>query len=365
MKIVIACGGSGGHIFPGIALASELKRLDSGTEILFIGSDRTLDKRIFEKEGYEYRVIPYNSMPLKPSFRCLTFLTGLTRAVFYSLGIIRRFNADCVVGMGGYVSAPVIFAAWLKNVPALIHEQNVVPGLANSFLSRFARRTAISFKESAAFFRSGCLHLTGNPIRVGSLKKEREEALKRLGLDPKIFTILVMGGSQGAHLLNTLTAEALIEMKEPLRSKTQVIHLAGEKDCERMKAIYDEAGLVNRTYSFLENISDAYNCADLAISRSGAATLFELAYYGRPMILVPYPYARDHQRENGDLFKSQGAALLFDERGLSVDIMRSHIEGLMSDRERLQSMSQNASGLSCPEASENLAKMVIEIGGLN
>jgi len=363
VRILIACGGSGGHIFPAVALAEELKLEDASAEILFVGSDKALDKRIFEKEGFKYSLLSANKLPYKISFKAIPFLLKLSIDIFRSLIILVKYSPDVVVGFGGYVPAPVIAAAYVLGVPSVVHEQNAVPGRANAMLFRFADRIAISFEETRRYLKSYAKKavFTGNPIRASLMKDDRRGNIKKLGLDPKRFTILVIGGSQGAHNLNKAFIEALSKMGEDIRRSLQVIHITGINDYGWASAAYTKLSMEHRVHSFIDRIEEAYSASDLIVTRSGASAIFEIAYFGRPMILVPYPFARSHQSENARIFSAKGAAIEMDENILSADIMKERLKGLLSDRKRLSEIGESARRMSVPDSSRNLAGVVLNI----
>lgn len=363
MKILIASGGSGGHIFPAVALAEELRFKDPSAEILFVGSDKALDRRIFEKEGFKYCLLSANKLPYGASFNTLFFLLKLSIDILKSLMIIVKYRPDAVVGFGGYVSAPVIAAAYILGVPRMVHEQNAVPGRANAMLFRFADRIAVSFEETKKYLRLYAKKavFTGNPIRASLLKDDKSGNIKKLGLDPQKFTILVIGGSQGAHNLNKAFLNALLKMDEDTKRSLQVIHITGVADYGWASAAYKELSMEHRVHSFVDRIEEAYSVSDLIVTRSGASAIFEIAYFGRPMILIPYPFALSHQSENARIFSTRGAAVEIDEKDLSPDIMKERIEGLLKDRNKLSEMGESARRMSVPDSSHSLAQVVLSI----
>jgi len=363
VKILIVSGGSGGHIFPAVALAEELGLEGSSAEILFIGSNKALDRRIFEKEGFKYRLLSDNKLPYRASFKTLFFLFKLSIDILRSLAIIMNYRPDAVVGFGGYVSVPVMAAAYIFGVPRIVHEQNAVPGKANAMLFRFADRIAVSFEETKKYLGAYARKVvfTGNPIRAALLKDDKAGNIKRLGLDPNKFSILVIGGSQGAHNLNKSFLKALSKMDSSVTRSLQVIHITGVTDYGWVSAAYKELSVEHRVHSFLDRIEEAYSASDLVVTRSGASAIFEIAYFGRPMILIPYPFAMGHQYENARIFCAKGAALEIDEKELSPDIMRDRIEGLLKDRNKLSDMGESARRISVPDSSRSLALAVLNI----
>ena len=365
LKVLIAAGGSGGHIFPAIALARRLKEEKSGLDIRFIGSNKELDKRIFEKEGFRFSLISANKLPYGATPAVVPFLFKLLFDLTRTFFIIASYAPDIVVGFGGYVSFPVILMARIFGIPKLVHEQNVVPGRANRVLFRLADKVALSFEDTKKFLgkdRSKST-LTGNPIRQEMLKDDRSLGIKRFGLETSKFTILVIGGSQGAHALNEKFISALSLIEESARSGLQIIHITGVKDYEWAMRQYSAVGKLDyRTYSFIDRIEEAYSAADLVVTRAGASAIFEIAAFGRAMILVPYPFAMSHQSENARTFSENRAAIEVEEKDLSPEFFKDNILNLINDRARLKDMAESAKRLSVPGASGNLAREVLALG---
>ena len=369
VKILIAAGGSGGHIFPAVALARTLKKRYSDTDIRFVGSDKSLDRRIFEKEGFGFFLLSANKLPYKISPESPVFFLKLSVDVVRAFFIIASYRPDVVVGFGGYVSFPVIFASRLFWIPSLVHEQNVVAGRANSFLFKLANRIAVSFEETKKLLGRAaekCV-FTGNPIRSDEFSEksasgDRTLGIRRFGLDASKFTILVIGGSQGAHFLNEVFIEALSALGQDLRASLQVIHITGVKDYEWAIGAYEElSGIDHRVHSFIDRIEEAYRAADLVVTRSGASAIFEIAFFGKPMILVPYPFALSHQLENAAVFAGKGAAVKIEESELSAGSLGDSLSSLIKDGERLRNLAEAARRLSVAEASDNLANEVLAL----
>lgn len=360
MKALIAAGGSGGHIFPAIALGRALKAADANASLYFVGSDKALDKRLFEKEGVSFSLLTANKLPYGFSLRLVPFTAKLLFDIVRSLFIILRHKPDAVIGFGGYISFPVSAAAYVLRVPRIVHEQNVVPGRANKALFALADKVAISFEETKKYLggSAGKAVLTGNPIRTEIFNDDREGGIRRFGLDPDKFTVLVIGGSQGAHVLNETFVSALRAMDGREKGSLQVIHITGVKDYEWALKAYGDAGIEHRVHSFVDRIEEAYAASDLVVTRSGASVLFELAFLGRPMILVPYPFAMSHQKENAAAFSRSGAAVMLEEKTLSSDLFKDTVLTLSGNKDRLKSMGIAARRLSLPDASQALARTI-------
>lgn len=362
IKVMIAAGGSGGHIFPAIALARALASRREVATVRFVGSDKGLDRRIFEKEAFAFDLLSSNKLSPGKKLLLPVFFLKLLLDLARSFLIISKQRPDVVVGFGGYVSCPVIVAGRVLGRRTVLHEQNVSPGRANRFLFRFADRIAVSFNETkkrlGADIRKAAF--TGNPIRREMCKDDRLSGIRQFGLDAGKFTILVAGGSQGARRLNESFIRAVAGMDDGLRRGLQVIHLTGVGDYSRTMQEYRSIGVDHRVYSFLDRIEDAYSAADLIVTRAGASAIFEAAHFGRPMILVPYPYAMNHQLENASVFSERGAALVLQESTLTGSSFRDALTGLMADRGRLYAMSVAARKMSVPGAAEALAQIVVQ-----
>ena len=360
-KVIIAAGGSGGHIFPAIALGRALKRIDPGTEILFVGSNKYLDRRIFEKEGARFELLTTNKLPYRPSLELVSFFAKLLFDIARSLIIIVRYRPSAVVGFGGYVSFPVIAMAWALGIPRVVHEQNAVPGRANKALFNLAGTVAVSFDQTRSSLGSNGSKaaFTGNPIRSEIFTGDRTLGIRRFGLALDKFTILVIGGSQGAHVLNKAFIESLMMTDAALKSGLQVIHITGVKDYEWALEEYAGACIDHRVHSFIDRIEEAYAASDLVVTRSGASALFELAFLAKPMVLVPYPFAMSHQSENAVAFSRSGAAVVLDEKALNADLFKATIMGLVNDRQRLAALGAAARALSAPDAALALARIVL------
>lgn len=361
MKVIIACGGSGGHIFPAVALAQALHAKGKNYSVEFIASDKALDRRILDKEGVNYSLLSGNKLPNKISPAALMFPFKLFFDVVRSFGILVKSKPQVVVGFGGYISVPVIFTAYILGIPRIIHEQNVIPGRANVGLFAIADRIAISFEETKKYLGRHAYKavFTGNPIRITLLKSDRVGNIKKMGLDSDKFNILVIGGSQGAHNLNKAFLKVLSQLEGRLRSSLQVIHITGHADYGWASEAYKELGVESRVYSFIDKIEEAYSVADLVVTRSGASAIFEIAYFGKPMVLIPYPFAMKHQSENARIFSKKGAAIQIDEKELSAPMFRDSIINLLNDRKRLTTMAESARQLSMPDSSYALAEEVV------
>ncbi|MDQ2866920.1 MAG: undecaprenyldiphospho-muramoylpentapeptide beta-N-acetylglucosaminyltransferase [Verrucomicrobiota bacterium] len=347
MNAIIACGGTGGHLFPGLAVAEVLRA--RGHEVLLFVSEKEVDTLALR----EHPEIPFEKLPsvgLPSPFSPTIF--GFMRRFNDSLGrcraIYRRFQPEVVLGMGGFTSTAPVLAGKMRGVPTFIHESNAIPGKANRFTSRMVRVVLLGFKECAPFFPRVKTEVTGTPIRTDLQKLDRNTAREKLGLNPERKTLLVMGGSQGASGINQAMIRALPALE---KASLQVIHLTGARDEKLMADNYQRAGLPAVVVAFHHQMELLYSAADLAIARSGAASLAELASFSLPGILIPFPYAADdHQTRNAEIFVRAGAATLLKESEIVDDTLGRQILALSNDPARLALMAENAAKLSTRDA---------------
>jgi len=368
LRILIAAGGSGGHIFPGVALARKLKEKASDVDILFVGSGKNLDRNIFEKEGFRRRFLSTNKLPYGLSIHTVVFCLRLLFDAAKSFFIVASYRPSLTVGFGGYVSGPISMASALFGIPIIAHEQNVVPGRANRLLFRLATKIALSFRETEKLLGKDAAKavFTGNPVRASvEPDKERDlrrcEGVKNMGLDTDKFTVLVIGGSQGARPLNEKFIDMLHKIDSVTRKTLQVIHITGIRDYAWAAKEYELIGVKHRVHTFIDRIEDAYSASDLVVTRAGASAMFETALFGIPMILVPYRFAMSHQLENAMAFSEKGAAITIEEEDLAAGAFKDKILNLISNRSALEALARSARSLSVPEASDNLANVILDL----
>ncbi len=359
MRILVTGGGTGGHIYPALAIAHRLRK--ENHRILFVGAEEALDRDIIVREGFEFRSISVLPLERRVSLQFLKFLIKFIMGFFQSFPILFNFKPHLIVGTGGYSSAPVALAAYFLRIPILIHEQNLYPGLTNRFLSRFAKEINITFAESKEYFKKKEARVTGNPIREEILSLDRERALKDLKLRPKRFNLLVFGGSRGARAINYCLAQVL--KKSLLEEKgLQIILLTGFLDFEYLIQASKSSKIPLLIKPFLHNMARAYGAADLIVSRAGATTLAELTACGLPAILIPYPHATSrHQEYNARFLAKEGAAMVILERDLSPERLADSILQLMEDRERLERMRERSKGLGRPWATDRVMESIYKL----
>jgi len=362
MKILIVAGGSGGHVFPAVALSQELaERKD--VEIIFAASKRALDKKILEGTPFKKVFLSINPMPYGIDLRLIPFIFKLICDLLVSFFVLVREKPGVVVGFGGYTAGSAILIASLMGIKTIIHEQNCIPGRANIILDRFVDKVCVSFDESKKYFKNKRVVLTGNPLRKSIIFSEAADAHKYFGLVKNKFTVLIIGGSQGARSLNRLVYNAIIELGADMKKKLQILHITGPQDAEAVGEIYKNEKVSAKTFAFIDNIHKAYRIANLAISRSGAAAVFELALYGIPTILIPYPYEKNNQRSNAAYFSRHDACIYKEEKDLDSSKLKGIIEDLINDKTRQKRLSENVKKLSHPDAGKDLAREAFNLLG--
>jgi len=341
-------------LFPGLAVAEVLRA--GGHDVLLLVSEKQVDQRALRNHpDLPSEKLPSIGLPSLFSPALVAFLSRL-RASFKKCGAI--FGADppdAVLGMGGFTSIAPLIAARRRGIPAFLHESNAIPGKANRLAARFCRAVLLGFDDCARHFPAGKTRVTGTPIRreLGENVPTREEARQRLGLDAGKPTLLVMGGSQGASGINALVTRAAPNMTD---KKLQVIHLAGEREAPAVEDAYRQAGIPAVVLPFCDRMQDVYAAADLVISRSGAASLGELSWFGLPSVLIPYPHAaEDHQRLNAGIFVRAGAARVTEETGTTPEEFAALILSLLESPSILSNMETAAKGLAPPDAAARVA----------
>ncbi|MFC1838253.1 undecaprenyldiphospho-muramoylpentapeptide beta-N-acetylglucosaminyltransferase [Thermodesulfobacteriota bacterium] len=335
-RVIIAGGGTGGHLFPGIAVGKEIAKRFPLSDILFVTAGRDLETQILKRAGFRQESIMVEGIKGKGILGTLKSLFKLPRSLFQSLAVIKKISPDIILGVGGYSSGPLCLSGWLKKVPVAIHEQNSYPGLTNRLLSRVVDRVFISFEESRDCFPSGELLLTGNPVRDEFTKGIVIPAEK-----DRSFTIFITGGSQGAVAVNTVFLKSL-EIMNKRGVRPGVIHHTGQYDYERVVKVYKEKGLDGELIPFIEDMADTYNRADIFIGRAGAGTIFELAATGTPAILIPLPNsANRHQESNARALVNVGGAEMYNQDQLTGEELADRLIGYMNDGSLLVNMSEN------------------------
>ncbi|MEO8677571.1 MAG: undecaprenyldiphospho-muramoylpentapeptide beta-N-acetylglucosaminyltransferase [Vicinamibacterales bacterium] len=362
MRVLIAGGGTGGHLYPGIALARELMRRDPSAQVRFVGTARGLEARVVPREGFQLDLIRVAGLKGKSLGDRLRGFLLLPVAAIDAWRVISRVRPQVVVGVGGFASGPVLALAALRCYPTMLLEQNALPGLTNRLLAPVVRAAAVNFEEALRFFpRTG--FVTGNPVRP-EFFRTRDKEPNDVDSSPRhAARVLIFGGSQGAHAINVAMVEAAARLAAS-GLNLAITHQTGERDLDLVRGAYERAGLTARVEAFIFEIDGEMRAADLVICRSGATTLAELTAAGRPAILVPLPTSTDdHQRKNAEVLGRAGAGLVVEERELNGERLAAEIASLVADVERRERMSVAARKLARPDAAERIADRVESLGG--
>ncbi len=354
MRVIISSSPSGGHLFPSLMVAEELRRM--GHEVLFAGTFG-FGARWIRTAGFRFEEIP--SRPVTGIFSVMS----MGKAVSMSKNILKRFVPHVVIGFGGYGTFPIVTAAFLSGCPCLIHEQNVIVGRANALMAKFVKRIAVSFKDSLEYFPERKRVLTGCPYHIIPENLSRQEAFKVLGLSlEKKVTLLVIGGSQGSSRINKdfVLSAALLKKQVDI----QVIHISGKNDYEYLKGAYTRLEIPVRLFSFLDEICYAYLVADIVVSRAGAATIFEIAGARLPAVLIPYPYAvKAHQDKNAAVLRELGSTEVIFEERLSPELLKDTILKLLIYRGNAMEMERRFRELCIPDAARRIADEALSFVG--
>lgn len=363
MKVIIAGGGTGGHINPGIAIAKKIKEKHSDASILFIGTEKGLEKKIVPKEGFKIKFISVEGLNKKLSIGTIKSAFVGLKGYFEASKIIREFKPDIVIGTGGYVCGPVVLSANLKGIPTIIHEQNAIPGVTNKLLSKFATKIAISFKESEKYFPKSKVIFTGNPVKDAIINLNRDKAKDFWGIDKDKPTVFVVGGSRGAKNINNAIAEMIPRFYD---ENVQLIFVTGENQYEETMKNIEKSKIKNskgiKILPFIFNMQDALGACDLIVSRAGATTLSEITAVGVPAILIPSPYvANNHQEYNAIALEENGAAIVIKENQLKDNVLSEQIFNIIKNKETLNSMAANSKKLAVLDATDNIYKIINEV----
>lgn len=359
MNIVIAGGGTGGHVFPAIAIAKELTMKIANLKITFIGTTKGIESKIVPKEGYDIRFIKSEGLVGKDLLSTIRSAIKIPLSLKDSQRILKELQPELVLGVGGYSSGPVVLSASMMGIPTMIHEQNTLPGLTNKLLGKFVDTVAVTYHESIRFFPQEKTYLTGNPVRMEILKGDRGRGYKKFSLNKDLFTIFVFGGSLGATHINNAVSEALAYL-EPFKDKIQFLHQTGDKDLDAVKEAYRMREFKGTVIPFAYEMADAYAAADLIISRAGATTLAELTACGKAAILVPYPFAAgNHQEINARKLWDVGAAQMILDKDLNGKTLSELIKYLLQDPDAIGQMERTSKSLGNPEATNRIIELMM------
>lgn len=361
MKVVITGGGTGGHAYPAISVAELVQTKHPDWELLYLGSKGGLESQLAIDVGIRFVGLTTRRVRKLVSPDTLLTVAALTKGFFEALSALRQFKADLVIGTGGYVAAAVCLAQVVRRGKVLIHEQNVIPGRTNLLLSKFADRVCVTFEESLRYFPADKTKVTGLPIRCAFLNPpDKASARRSFGINADTFTILVLGGSQGARRINEVIAQSIPMLRD---LPVQIIHQAGrrnfeEADAQRRSLAWDGYHVLG----YIDDMVSAYAAADLVIGRSGASTISEITALGLPAVLIPYPFAyADHQRYNAQYLQRSGAALTIFESELTAERIFETIKHLISSPDELAKMAESSRRLGRPHAAQEVLAVAQEL----
>lgn len=363
MKVIIAGGGTAGHINPGLTIAKHIQQKKPESKILFVGTEQGLETNLVPREGFELSLIRVMGFKRKVILQNIKAINELLCGLKDAYRVVKQFKPDIVIGTGGYVCGPVLMVAALLKIPTLIHEQNAFPGMTNRILSKFVDRVAISFKEAAKHFSVGKkIVFTGNPIRIEMLQADRAKSREKLGVANESL-VVIFGGSRGAGKVNQIVAEML--NKEFQENEFKVVFSTGVGQFDSVKEVLGE-----RSFSFAQIVPYIYNmqevmaAADLLITRAGAMTISEIAAMGIPSILIPSPYVTaNHQEHNARALELQGASVVVLEKNLGSKLLYEQIKSLLGDKEQLAKMGRNAKKIGNTTATEKIYSIILELVG--
>jgi UDP-N-acetylglucosamine--N-acetylmuramyl-(pentapeptide) pyrophosphoryl-undecaprenol N-acetylglucosamine transferase len=340
MRLMIAGGGTGGHLFPGVAIAEELRAREPDAAVRFVGTERGIEARVLPGLGWDLQLIRVSGLKTVGLLGAIRGFFRIPGALWQSRKAIKAFQPDAVIGVGGYASGPVVLMARLMGIPTAICEQNSIPGLTNKILGRFARKVFLAFEESRRFFKAKKVVLSGNPVRQKLLAGAVSETVPR--------RIFICGGSQGATRVNELASQAIVQMAD---SAVTVVHQTGAKDVEAIRDVYAKAGVSAEVHAFIQEMAIEYGKADVIVARAGATTVAELAIAGKPAIFIPYPFAADnHQEINAREMAEAGAALMYRQADLTPEILAKTLGELLGDAARRAKMGSAMKALAKPGA---------------
>lgn len=361
MKIAVSGGGTGGHIYPALALIREIQKKDDNVEFLYIGTEKGLESKLVPRENIPFKSIHITGFKRKISFENVKTILRFLKGVRDSKKMLKEFKPDVVIGTGGYVCGPVVYAAAKMGIPTIVHEQNSVPGLTNKFLSRYVDKIAICFEEAREFFPEQKVVLTGNPRASEVLGQDGIKGRLSAGLKLKIPTVLIFGGSRGARPINEAVVKSLTELSG---KSYQVLYITGDVHFEDVQKEVELVGNPENVIikPFIHNMPEVLTGVDLTVARAGATTLAELTSLGIPSILIPSPYVTDnHQEKNARALSENGAARLLLEKDLTGPKLVESIDHILGNGEKLADMKKAAKKLGIPDAAQRLYRLMEEL----
>jgi len=361
MRVIIAGGGTGGHLFPGLAVAEEFKKRDDSTEVIFVGTEYGIEARVVPREGYPIKFLRAEGLVGVSYIKKAKAILKTFLSFADSYKIIRTVRPDIVIGVGGYASGATMLTSFFLSIPTMILEQNSIPGLTNKILGRFVETVCITYQESMSFFPKGKTFLTGNPVRMQILRGSIESAYRLFSLNKDLFTVFVFGGSSGARSINTAIVDSLNNLLD-LKDNIQFLHQTGRTDYESIREAYRKRGFKGTMTPFIYQMGEAYAVADVVISRAGATTLAELTALGKPAILIPYPYAAGlHQELNARKLTELGAAKMIRNSELKGETLAHSIRELYMNETTRSEMRRNSRAVGRPDASAKVVDLAMSL----
>lgn len=365
MKAVITGGGTGGHIYPALAIADKLNKM--GWEIEYIGCENSLEEEVLKKTDYNFRSLNVLPLPRKFNFKLFKSVFFSLKAVYNSYKLLKEINPNVVFGTGGYVTGPVLLSGYLRRIPTVIHEQNIYPGVTNKILSYFVDKIAVSNIEASKYFSNRVqdkIIETGNPIREKIVNMERETGIQKLDLKKNYKTLFIMGGSQGAATINNAFINSIEKIMD--LNDLQVILITGKNNykdvVDRIENYINKYRERLKVLSYLDNIEWAFAAADLIIYRAGATGLAEITGRGLPAILVPFPYAAEgHQKVNAKFMEKENAAVMVEDKEFNGEVLYNLLCEIIYDENRLQTMKKNSRKLAKLDADQNIVDIILKL----
>jgi len=354
----ITGGGTGGHIYPAIAIYEELSKFMPHEDIFYVGNPKNLEKRVSNQYDMQFLDVCVSGMPRAFTFKFISWAFKLFVSIFVSIYYVLKYKPSFIIGTGGYVSFPVLMAGVLLGVPCYIHDSDAYPGIVSRFMAPWVKCVFLAFEDAKKWIKAKKIVVNGNPLRNFEAGLSKEDAIKQLGLDPDKKTLLVMGGSQGAKTIN----RAVIALSAELTSKhnLQIIHQTGIKNFEEAKNLLPGgiSGYILKPY--VDDMSVLYRACDFAVARSGSISLSELNNYGLGAILVPYPHAAaNHQFHNAKAMEKQCAAIVLEDKDCTPENLLEIILSVIQNEEKLRQMSENSAKLARPDSTQNLVKIIL------
>lgn len=360
MRVVIAGGGTGGHLFPGIAVAEEFIKRDRKTEVLFIGTKRGIESKLLGQAGYKLKIIDIEGIKGRGFPALVKGFYQIPQSMWQSGRILKQFRPQITIGVGGYASGPAVMAAYLMGIPTAIAEQNAVPGITNRILGKFADKIFVTYEQTTTLFSRSKVLLSGNPVR------EAFTGARGLPKAEKDFRfLLIFGGSQGAMAINKSVVEMLPELQK-MKTKIRVLHQTGAREVESVRDAYSRYGIQADVTPFIVDMAGAYRQADLIICRAGATSLAEITAAGKAPILIPFPWAtNDHQTKNARALADAGAAIMINENDLNGNKLFEVVENLLNNPTKLQQMEENSAKFGNIDAAATIVDACLELMAKN